>query len=142
MTQCYPGIDVENIEKHIFRMYDYNNDGEVDFREFMILLYIMSSASAQENLRQIFRLIDINNDGAISLSELRHVVNDFFNLVNEKNIDVARQELFAQTAFREMDENLDGKVSLEEFQNACFSHKEFSSMLTLKIVEAFVDTEF
>ena len=30
-------------------------DGHIDFREFMIVLYIMSSGSPEENLQQIFR---------------------------------------------------------------------------------------
>ena len=42
-------------------------DGHIDFREFMIVLYIMSNGSPEENLKQIFRVFDINNDGTISL---------------------------------------------------------------------------
>ena len=58
-------------------------DGHIDFREFMIVLYIMSNGSPgndkdarlmtsiktspEENLKQIFRVFDINNDGTITL---------------------------------------------------------------------------
>ena len=42
-------------------------DGHIDFREFMIVLYVMSNGSPEENLKQIFRVFDINNDGSISL---------------------------------------------------------------------------
>jgi len=67
MKECYPGADTEKLERHIFRMYDSNKDGHIDFREFMIVLYIMSNGSPEENLKQIFRVFDINNDGTISL---------------------------------------------------------------------------
>jgi len=67
MKECYPGADTEKLEKHIFRMYDSNKDGHIDFREFMIVLYIMSNGSPEENLKQIFRVFDINNDGTITL---------------------------------------------------------------------------
>ena len=42
-------------------------DGHIDFREFMIVLYIMSNGTPEENLKQIFRVFDINNDGKITL---------------------------------------------------------------------------
>merc|ERR1711988_1695828 len=32
MKECYPGTDTEKLEKHIFRMYDTNDDGHIDFR--------------------------------------------------------------------------------------------------------------
>ena len=33
----------------------------------MIVLYIMSNGTPEENLKQIFRVFDINNDGKITL---------------------------------------------------------------------------
>merc|ERR1711884_828592 len=141
MKECYPGTDTEKLERHIFRMYDTNKDGHIDFREFMIVLYIMSNGTPQENLKQIFRVFDINNDGFISLKELQRIVKDLFHLINEENADEASQELLAQSAFNEMDENHDGQVSEEEFIEACMSQKKFSTMLTLKIIDVFVSSE-
>merc|ERR1712142_1379719 len=115
MKECYPGTDTEKLERHIFRMYDTNKDGHIDFREFMIVLYVMSNGTPEENLKQIFRVFDINNDGFISLKELQRIVKDLFHLINEENADEASQELLAQSAFNEMDENHDGQVSEEEF---------------------------
>jgi len=97
MKECYPGADTEKLEKHIFRMYDTNKDGHIDFREFMIVLYIMSNGSPEENLKQIFRVFDINNDGTISLKELQKIVRDLFLLINESNADQASQEVLVKT---------------------------------------------
>ena len=72
-------------------------DGHIDFREFMIVLYIMSNGSPEENLKQIFRVFDINNDGSISLKELQRIVKDLFHLINEQNADEASQEVLAQS---------------------------------------------
>ena len=67
ITTCYPEMhNCKKLEKHIFRMYDTDGDGTIDFREFMILLYIMSSGTPEENLGQIFRIFDKNNDGSIT----------------------------------------------------------------------------
>ena len=75
-------------------------DGHIDFREFMIVLYVMSNGSPEENLKQIFRVFDINNDGSISLKELQRIVKDLFHLINEQNADEASQEVLAQSGKR------------------------------------------
>ena len=139
MKLCYPESDKDNIQKHIFRMHDSNQDGIIDFKEFMLVVYIMSSGSPEENLKQIFKLLDINSDGSISIGEFKRVTRDMFLLTNEKEVDTSIQELMAEKAFIEMDSNEDGKVTLEEFVKACLSQKKFSTMLTLKIIEVFVD---
>ena len=53
----------------------------------MIVLYVMSNGTPQENLRQIFRVFDINNDGKISVAELKRIVKDLFHLINEENAE-------------------------------------------------------
>merc|ERR1712117_884215 len=140
MKECYPSTDTEKLEKHIFRMYDTNKDGHIDFREFMIVLYIMSNGTPEENLKQIFRVFDINN-GTITLKELQKIVRDLFLLINETNADKASQEVLVKTAFNEMDENHDGKISQSEFVEACMAQKKFSTMLTLKIIDVFITEE-
>ena len=54
-------------EISIIVFYNHFQDGHIDFREFMIVLYIMSNGTPEENLKQIFRVFDINNDGTITL---------------------------------------------------------------------------
>ena len=63
------------MEKHMFRVYDANDDGHVDFVEFMVssslshqtpfifiqmIFYIMNDGSAEEVLARIFRVFDVN----------------------------------------------------------------------------------
>ena len=39
MKACYPGADVDRLTKHIWRMYDTNNDGAIDFRHSSNVFY-------------------------------------------------------------------------------------------------------
>ena len=71
-----PGRKSSRMSKHIWRMYDTNRDGSIDFKEFMMVLYVMSNVSSEENLKQIFRVFDINNDGRIDLDEMKRIVKD------------------------------------------------------------------
>jgi len=53
LGEGYPGTNTSKISKHIWRMYDTNKDGFIDFREFKMVLYVMSHGNSEENLRQI-----------------------------------------------------------------------------------------
>ena len=56
MSSCFPNHDYDRLEKRIFNMYDENRDGHISFREFMLVMYVMSNGSPEDNLRQIFRM--------------------------------------------------------------------------------------
>merc|ERR1712236_64297 len=135
MAECYPNVDTHKLSKHIWRMYDTNLDGCIDFREFMMVLYVMSNGSPEENLQQIFRVFDIDNNGKIELVEMKRIVKDLLTI--EK--DNVNKETVATSAFSEMDENEDGEVSQEEFPNPLLSSRKFSTMLALKVIDIFVE---
>ena len=40
--QALPKKEIDKVEKHVFRVYDTNNDGFIDFIEFMVLFHILS----------------------------------------------------------------------------------------------------
>merc|ERR1711994_978519 len=123
MRKCYPAANLNKLEKHIFRMYDTNGDNHIDFREFMMVLYILSNGSPEQNLEQIFRIFDINNDHEISRSEMKKIVKDLFALLNTKELQLVEN---------------DGKVTKEEFIHACLSHEKVSSLMALKITDIFI----
>lgn len=140
MQVCYPGTDTSKLESHIFRMYDANGDGHIDFREFMLVLYVMSNGTPEENLKQIFRVFDINNDGTVSQKEMGRIVKDLFHLFNKDDgsDQKSSQEKMALAAFQEMDSNSDGRVTQEEFVRACLSQETISTMMALKIIDVFI----
>jgi len=139
MQACFPDRDLSKIESHIFRMYDKNGDGHIDFREFMIVLYIMSNGTPEENLKQIFRIFDINNDGTLEPKELDKLVKDLFQMFTKKdNPDMASHEDLAN---KEMDANSDGRVTQEEFVKACLNQATISKMLALKVIDVFTGSE-
>ena len=83
IQECYG--NTYGLEKYIFETYDRNGDGFVDFSEFLRVLYILSNDSPKEKLQLIFRAFDADKNGTISLSELKTIVKDFFNLLGTNN---------------------------------------------------------
>ena len=77
-----------NIIKHRLhvwcRVYDENNDGVVDFTEFMVMYYIMADGSPEEVLIKIFRIFDVNSDGVISTHEMRKLITDMYGMLKKE----------------------------------------------------------
>ena len=133
LRESLPGADTAALADHLWRIYDTNMDGGVDFREFMLVLCVMRSGSAEDNLRQIFRLFDINSDGRVERGELERVVEEL-NKLGEGAVG----DEFVQQAFTEMDSDMDGGVTQEEFIQACLQHRAAATNLALRVVDIFV----
>merc|ERR1712212_139459 len=125
MSKALPKKDANKMEKHVFRIYDSNDDGYIDFVEFMVVFYIMSDGTPTEVLQKIFRVFDVNSDGTITKKELSRLTKD----------------MIAQSAFKEMDKDDDGKISMDELVDACLGQEKFSKMLALKIIDIFVEDD-
>jgi len=139
MSQALPKKDAGKLEKHVFRIYDTNGDGYIDFVEFMVVFYILSEGTPEEVLSKLFRVFDVNSDGSISIKELHRLVSDLYGLVQQKDPHLASKELIASTAFKEMDTDGDGEVTQQEFVRAVLGQEQFSKMLTMEVMNIFMD---
>jgi Ca2+-binding EF-hand superfamily protein len=137
MAKALPKKDVRKMEQHVFRVYDTNNDGFIDFTEFMLVLFIMSGGTPEEVFTSIFRMFDLNSDGIITQKEMTKLIKDMYRLLKEEDPNLASKDLVARSAFAEMDADQDGKVTIAEFIAACLGQEEFSKMLTFKVLNIF-----
>jgi len=141
MSTALPTKDADKLTKHAFRIYDLNNDGFVDFSEFMVVFFILAEGDPKEVLSKIFRLFDVNGDGSISKKEMSRLVKDMYGLLKSDNPNIAAEDTIAKAAFEEMDKNNDGKVTEAEFVTACLGEEKFSKMLSNKALDIFMDEE-
>ena len=109
LFQALPKKDSSKLEKHVFRIYDTNGDGYIDFVEFMVVFYCLSEGSPEEVLQKLFRVFDVNSDGSISIKEMQRLVKDLYGLIKHTDPNQASKELIANTAFSEMDQNKSAK---------------------------------
>ena len=119
-------------------MYDTNNDGYIDFKEFMIVLYTLSKGTPEQNLEQIFRVFDIDNDQKISKDEMKKIVKTLMTLMSAKEKSELADVYVPEFAFAEMDVNKDGNISKEEFVRACMNHEKISTLMAMKIIDIFI----
>jgi len=144
MSKVLPKEDASKMEKHFFRLYDANNDGFIDFTEFMLIFFIMSDGVPEEVLTNIFRVFDVNSDGTITQKEMTKLVKDMYGLLLKnpnpqilKDPNLPARNLIAKTAFAEMDKDQDGKVTTAEFIEACMGDEGFSKMLASNVIDIY-----
>ena len=92
-------------------------------------------------MTRIFRIFDVNSDGEITKKELKKMLKDMHGLIKADNADKATDEMIATTTLAEMDEDGDGRITLDEYIKACLEKEEFSKMLTMKIIDIFIDED-
>ena len=119
MKIAYPSVDVSKLGKFVFRLYDPNHDGVINFTEFMVINHIMSSGNPEEVLEIIFNVFDLNHDGRTSKTEMEQMVKKMYSLIKHDDPGVGPKELIVDSAFREMDKDMNDEITLEEFTKAC-----------------------
>ena len=89
---------------------DFNNDGVIDFQEFMSACIDRQVLEKEDDLKVVFRLLDTNKDGVISLDDF----DDLFNSYGGAKMD---NEIWDKL-LKEADKNHDGVVSFSEFKES------------------------
>ena len=58
--------EAELVETHVYRIYDVNNDGVIDFHEFMTVFMILTGDDPRTVLEKMFLIFDVDNSGLIT----------------------------------------------------------------------------
>ena len=70
----FPEGNAEKFCEHVFRTFDADNSGKIDFKEFLLAINITSAGKPEEKLEWAFAMYDINSDGTIERSEMVEII--------------------------------------------------------------------
>ncbi|GAU97346.1 hypothetical protein RvY_08663 [Ramazzottius varieornatus] len=111
------GGDPTKFGNFLFKVFDQNKDGMIQFHEFIHALSITSRGNLDEKLNWAFRLYDIDDDGYITRAEMLHIIAAIYGMVGKTEDSEGRSpELRVERIFQMMDKNHDDKLSMDEFR--------------------------
>ncbi|XP_064296259.1 recoverin, partial [Phalacrocorax carbo] len=77
----FPNSDPQGYARHVFRSFDTNDDGTLDFREYIIALHLTSSGKTHLKLEWAFSLFDVDRNGEISKGEVLEIITALFRMI-------------------------------------------------------------
>ena len=126
MNIILPDENIDIVANLIFSAFDKDNNGSLDFSEFIIATHCIASSSPEDKLRWVFQVYDTDNSGSITVGEIIQV---FSALYANEGLDQKYAVERAETIFGNLDVNHDGDVSEDEFVKVCLEDKEMVNLL-------------
>ena len=62
--------------RNIFDKLDFNNNGTIDYSEFLIANLDPSKIVNEERLREVFDIFDVDRSGAITVDEIKKILGN------------------------------------------------------------------
>ncbi|KAF6039680.1 LPCAT2 [Bugula neritina] len=117
----YMDLPVSETLSQLFSMYDRDGSGNIDFREYVIGMSLISEpARADDSIRLAFKLFDKDGDGYVSQSEFADLLMNI--LITEKEE--------ADALFEKLDSSQSGKLTFEDFKACAADMPEYAALFT------------
>ncbi|XP_074542724.1 visinin-like [Halichoeres trimaculatus] len=85
-SKFFPESDAQTYAQHVFRSFDTNDDGTLDFKEYIIALHMTSTGKTNRKLEWAFSLFDVDKNGYITKSEVREICTAIFKLIPKDEV--------------------------------------------------------
>jgi len=121
-AQFYPGGKAESFCKYAFDTFDSNDDGTIDFDEFLLAISATSQGDLDDRLAVAFDMYDISDDGQIDQKELTKMITAIYDLTGQtdrKGDNDPKKR--ATEIIAKLDVGGDKKLNKQEFVAGCKS---------------------
>lgn len=126
----YPEGKAEKFCSQVFKTFDSDDNGYIDFVEFLIAVNITSHGDVREKLRLAFDMYDMNKNGKIDKKEMTKVITAIYDLLGEENRKGDNSpENRVKKIMEKLDLNDDKNISRDEFVDGCLKDDVLRQLL-------------
>ncbi|KAM7384787.1 hypothetical protein PAMA_011914 [Pampus argenteus] len=86
-SKFFPESEADTYAEHVFRSFDTNDDGTLDFKEYIVALHMTSTGKTTRKLEWAFSLFDVDKNGYITKSEVKEICTAIFKLFPKDELD-------------------------------------------------------
>mmetsp|Transcript_13487 Transcript_13487/g.31932 ORF Transcript_13487/g.31932 Transcript_13487/m.31932 type:complete len:149 (+) Transcript_13487:591-1037(+) len=119
------GLPHTETTESLFALFDHDEDGTINFREFLTMATTPTLSSAhgpEEGVDFAFSVLDADGDGFISYPEACVALRSTLPGISEGSLD----ELF-----HKVDQDKDGRISRQEFIEFCTKNPEYGNLILI-----------
>jgi Ca2+-binding EF-hand superfamily protein len=127
-TELYARVSksnhVDEFQAKACSRFDKWNNGTINFRDFLMVVHLTSTGSAEDKLRTLFSLYDQDGNGVIDAEEMNSVIHGIYQMLGEASHGESMK------MFIMMDKDGDGKITEQEFISAALEDPGLVRMLS------------
>jgi len=131
--KTYPKGDPTAVVDEMFRVYDVDNNGTIDFREFIVGLGAAQHAAEDQKLKLAFQVFDADQSGYISNAEMHALIRAIYKAQAYGKYDEKVADTVGSLMFQQMDKNRDNKITLNEFIEGAKKDPSIARLLQLDV---------
>ncbi|KAF0872602.1 recoverin [Crocuta crocuta] len=133
-AKFFPEADPKAYAQHVFRSFDANSDGTLDFKEYVIALHMTSAGKTNQKLEWAFSLYDVDGNGAISKNEVLEIVMAIFKMISPEDVknlpeDENTPEKRTEKIWGFFGKEDDDKLTEEEFIEGTLANREILRLI-------------
>ncbi|KAG7250336.1 hypothetical protein CRUP_001921 [Coryphaenoides rupestris] len=119
-VRFFPESSAQTYAQHVFRSFDTNDDGTLDFKEYILALHLTSTGKTNRKLEWAFSLFDVDKNGYITKSEVQEICAAIFKLIPAHKVavlpsDENTAEKRADKLWKHFDKGENDRVAEGEF---------------------------
>jgi len=126
----YPQGKADKFCSHVFKVFDTDSSGEIDFMEFLIAISITAQGDARKKLTLAFKMYDVDKNGKVDKKEMEKIIEAIYDLLGEdqRKGENSPSERVKQIMAK-LDKDANGYLSEQEFVDGCIADPKLRGLL-------------